>query len=69
MAGVRVSARKPEITTDTTIVIANCLYNWPVVPGRKAAGMNTDAITSTMATRELPISSMDLMVAALGCNP
>src|SRR5512139_1248243 len=68
MAGVSVSATKPDTVTETTIVIANCLYSWPVVPGRKAAGMNTDAITSTTATSELAISFIDLIVASLGAR-
>ena len=36
------------------------------MPGRNAAGMNTDAITSTTATSEPPISFIDLIVASLG---
>ncbi len=52
--------------TDTTMVMANCLYSCPVVPGRKAAGMNTEAITSTTATSELPISPIERIVASLG---
>ncbi len=35
-----------------------------MVPGRNAAGMNTDAITSTTATSELAISPMLLIVAS-----
>ncbi len=37
-----------------------------MVPGRNAAGMNTDAMTSTTATSEPAISSIDLIVASLG---
>ena len=36
------------------------------MPGRNAAGTNTDAITSTTATSELPISLMPLIVASFG---
>ena len=66
IAGVSVSATKPEMTTETTMVMANCLYSCPVVPGRKAAGMNTAAITSTIAISELPISSIERIVASFG---
>ena len=66
IAGVSVSAVKPEIATDTAIVTANCLYSCPVVPGRNAAGTNTEAITSTTATSELPISPIALIVASFG---
>jgi len=50
------------------MVMANCLYNWPVVPGKNAAGIKTDDITSTTATSEVPISFMALMVASLGAR-
>ena len=36
------------------------------MPGRNAAGTNTDAITSTTATSEPAISSIDLIVASFG---
>ena len=66
IAGVSVSATNPDTATEMTMVIANCLYSCPVVPGRKAAGMNTEAMTSTTATREPPISPIALIVASLG---
>src|SRR5215207_8245589 len=53
IAGVTVSAINPDTDTEITIVIANCLYSWPVVPGRNAAGMNTEHMTRTTATSEL----------------
>ena len=59
---------KPETDTDTTMVSANCLYSWPVVPGRNAAGMNTEHMTSTTATSEVAISSMDRSVASRGAR-
>ena len=37
-----------------------------MVPGRKAAGTNTEAITSTTATSELAISPIALIVASFG---
>src|SRR5690554_5689621 len=45
MAGVRVSATIPEITTDTAIVIANCRYSSPLRPPSKATGANTATST------------------------
>ena len=66
IAGVRVSATMPLMITETTMVMANCLYSCPVVPGRKAAGTNTEAMTSTTATSELPISPIERMVASFG---
>ena len=42
------------------------LVELPVVPGKNAAGINTDAITSTTAMSGVPISSMALIVASLG---
>ncbi len=68
IAGVSVSARKPDTTTEITMVTANCLYSWPVVPGRNAAGMNTEAITSTTAISEPEISCIDLIVASFGAR-
>ena len=68
IAGVSVSATNPDTDTEITIVIANCLYSWPVVPGRNAAGMNTEHITRTTATSELAISSIDRIVASLGAR-
>ncbi len=39
-----------------------------MVPGRNAAGTNTDDITSTTATSELAISSIDRIVASFGAR-
>ena len=49
IAGVSVSATKPEIVTDTAIVIANCRYISPTRPPRNATGRNTAFSTSTIA--------------------
>ena len=49
IAGVSVSATKPEIVTDTAIVIANCRYISPTRPPRNATGKNTAFSTSTIA--------------------
>ena len=38
----------PDSTTETAMVIANCLYMRPVMPPRNATGMNTEHSTSTM---------------------
>ena len=35
--------------TDNAMVMANCLYNSPVIPPRKSTGKNTAASTSTIA--------------------
>ena len=44
-----VSATMPEITTEITIVTANCLYISPVMPPTSATGMNTAHNTATIA--------------------
>ncbi|MNY49161.1 hypothetical protein D3C86_1845560 [compost metagenome] len=46
--------------------MANCLYSCPVIPERKATGMNTASSTSTMATTGPPTSSMACLAAILG---
>ena len=48
-AGVSVSATIPDSTTETAMVIANCLYMRPVMPPKNATGTNTEHSTSTMA--------------------
>ncbi len=50
IAGVRVSATNPEITTDVAMVIANCLYSSPVSPPRNAIGINTEESTVLLNT-------------------
>ena len=65
-AGVSVRATIPESTTETEIVMANCLYIWPARPPMKETGMNTEQSTSTMAIRAEVTSPMALAVASLG---
>ena len=45
------------------IVNANCWKSSPVVPGKKATGMNTDISTSDVATTAPPISRIARAVA------
>ena len=56
----------PESTTDTEMVMANCLYIWPARPPMKDTGMNTAQSTSTMAMTGAVTSLMALAVASLG---
>jgi hypothetical protein len=55
-AGVSVSATKSEIEIEHAIVRANCLYSWPVTPGKKPTGTNTASSTSDVATTAPVIS-------------
>ena len=64
-AGVSVKATRPEITTDTAMVMANCWYITPVKPPMNATGTNTEHSTSTMATTGPVTSSIALIVASL----
>src|SRR5438105_9980929 len=59
----------PEMTTEMAIVMANCLYSWPVMPGMKATGTNTAHRTATIGTSAPPTSSIDLFAASLGERP
>ncbi len=54
--------------TEMTMVMANCLYSCPVVPGRKAAGMKTAARTKTTAITGPVTSSIALMAASLAVS-
>src|SRR5690606_12266619 len=65
-AGLSVSATNPEMVTDNAIVIANCLYNSPVIPPKNAAGTNTAASTSTIAITGPVTSSIARFAASLG---
>ena len=53
----------PEITTDTAMVIANCLYISPARPPRKPTGTNTAHSTRTMAMIG-PVTSSIASIAA-----
>ncbi len=46
------------------MVIVNCLYSCPVIPGRKLTGTNTAHSTSDMAMSALPRPSIALRVAS-----
>src|SRR5688500_6228378 len=59
----------PEMTTDTAIVTANCLYSCPVSPPRNATGTNTADSTSTIAMTGPVTCSIALMVASRGASP
>ncbi|MCY1426543.1 hypothetical protein D9M71_423660 [compost metagenome] len=65
-AGESVNATMPEITTDTAMVIANCLYICPARPPRKPTGMNTAQSTNTMAMIGPVTSSIALIAASRG---
>jgi len=53
-AGVSESAIKAEIITEMAIVMANCWYSLPTMPGINPTGTNTAARISAMATNRRP---------------
>ena len=59
----------PEITTDTAMVIANCLYICPARPPRKPTGTNTAQSTRTMAMIGPVTSSIALIEASRAFSP
>ena len=59
-AGVNDKATKDDINTDMAIVIANCWYKRPTMPGIKPTGTNTAASISAIATTGADISFMAL---------
>ncbi len=59
-AGVSDRATKAEIKTEIAIVIANCWYNLPTMPGINPTGTNTAARINAMATTGPEISFMAL---------
>ena len=66
MAGVNVSALKPENAVLTAIVRANCLYSCPVMPLTMAVGTNTASSTSTSPITGPCSSCMALRAACRG---
>ncbi len=52
-----------EMTTETAMVMANCLYITPVIPPIKATGINTAHRTRVVATMGLNTSCMARMAA------
>src|SRR3954451_5845838 len=69
MAGLNESELKAEKTNEKTIVIANWLYSFPVIPGMKATGTNTAASTRVMVTIGVVISAIAARVASRGARP
>ena len=68
-AGVKVKAQTPEITTETAIVIANCLYIVPASPPMNPTGTNTAHKTKTIAISAPVTSSIALIVASRTESP
>src|SRR5258708_3944650 len=68
-AGVRDKATNADIITDTAIVIANCWYNLPTIPGIKPTGTNTAASIKAIAITGADISFIAFLVASLGERP
>ncbi len=67
--GVKVSATNPEIVTDTTMVIANCLYISPLNPPIKATGTNTAPSTKIIAIKAPVTSLIAANAASFGVLP
>jgi hypothetical protein len=65
-AGVNDKATKAEIITDTAMVMANCWYNLPTMPGIKPTGTNTAARIKAMAITGPDMSFIAFCVASLG---
>ena len=67
--GFSVAALIALISAVAAITRANWAYIWPVSPGRKAAGMNTDISTSVMPMIGPNSSSIALIDASCGVRP
>ncbi len=65
-AGVSDKATKAEITTDTAIVMANCWYSLPTMPGTNPTGTNTATRIKAMAMTGAEMSFIAFCVASLG---
>jgi hypothetical protein len=68
-AGLNVRALNAETMTEIAMVMANCWYSLPVMPGMKTVGTNTAA-----STRAIPItgpdnSSIAFRAASFGARP
>ena len=68
-AGESVSALMLEISTATEIVIPNCRYISPVMPGRKQTRTNIASSTAVVAITGPVTSSIDRMAALFGSSP
>src|SRR3984885_8335305 len=64
-AGVNDNAINAEIITDMAIVMANCWYKRPTIPGIKPTGTNTAARMSAIAITGAEISFIAWYVASL----
>src|ERR1700738_1007102 len=64
-AGVSDKAINADKITDIAMVIANCWYNLPTMPGINPTGTNTAARINAMATTGADMSFMALYVASL----
>ena len=53
-----------EITIETDTATANCWNSWPLMPGMKATGTNTESSTSVIAMIGAVISPIALLVAS-----
>src|SRR3546814_683877 len=67
-AGVSVRAMNADKSTETAMVMANCWYSNPTMPGMKPTGMNTAARMSAMAITGAVISFMARRVASLALS-
>ena len=65
-AGVSVKATITDRITETEIVMANCLYNWPTMPPMNETGTNTAHSTRPMAITGPLTSSIAFSVACSG---
>src|SRR5436190_16620017 len=65
-AGVSDNATNADITTEAAMVMANCWYKRPTIPGIKPTGTNTAASISAIAITGPDISFMAFFVASFG---
>src|SRR6185312_1993238 len=65
-AGVNERAMKADIITEMAMVMANCWYNLPTMPGINPTGTKTAARINAMATTGAEISFIAWYVASLG---
>ena len=63
-AGLRVSALIAEISIETDTATANWRNSWPLMPGMKATGTNTESSTSVIAMIGAVISPIAFLVAS-----
>ena len=67
--GVSVSATNPEMTTDPATAMPNSLKSLPVLPWRKASGVNTATSAMVVAMTAKAISRVPLVAAVIGSSP